>query len=55
MQVPAFNMVTSKPDTVQTRVVEEVRVTVNEDDAVGASVNGVADQLRSAGSAKVIV
>jgi hypothetical protein len=45
----------SKVDTVQTAAVVDVSVTVNDDEALGASVNGVADQARSAGSAKAIV
>jgi hypothetical protein len=45
----------SKVDTVQTAVVVDVNVTVNDDEALGASVKGVADHARSAGSAKVIV
>ena len=39
----------------QTAAVVDVSVTVNDDEALGASVNGVADQARSAGSVKVIV
>ena len=54
MHVPTDTIVTLNPLTVQTAVVVDVSVTVNDDDALGASVNGVADHGRSAGSAKVI-
>ena len=55
MHVPTDTIVTLNPLTVQTASVDEVNVTVNDDDALGASVNAVADHARSAGSANVIV
>ena len=55
VHVPTDTIVTLNPLTVQTEVVDEAKVTVNDDDALGASVNGVADHARSVGSANVIV
>jgi hypothetical protein len=53
--VPAFTIVTVVPETVQTSVLLLVRVADRPDDEVGDRVNVDADQVRSAGSAKVIV
>ena len=55
MHVPTDTIVTLNPLTVQTASVDEVNVTVNSEDALGASVNGVADHARSVGSANVTV
>ncbi len=48
-QVPTVTMVMSKPATVQTLVVVELSDTERADDAVGATVKGVADHGRSEG------
>ncbi len=52
-QVPTVTMVMSKPATVQTLVVVELSDTESPDDAVGATVKGVADHARPTGDANV--
>ena len=55
VHVPAFNMLIVNVDTVQTALVVDDSDTVRPDDAVGATVNVLADHGRSAGAVKEIV
>ncbi len=54
-QVPTVTMVMSKPATVQTLVEVELSDTESPDDAVGATVKGVADHGRSEGAVNEMV
>jgi len=55
VQVPAYSVVTFRPETVHVSVVVDVTVTVRPDVVVGATANDVVSNARSVGCANVIV
>ena len=54
-QVPAVTIVTIEPDTVQTGVVVEAKLTVSPEEAVAVSAKGAAPKVTPEGAAKVMV